>query len=245
MTEAAPRSSSDLRQEMAALDLDLEALDGKLSSCDARIRGLALLARRGNKDAIRQIADCRATKLSITSEIDVATAARLALVAEMAEAVRREELEQRRIEAAAAEKFAAEIAPMGRALDEAIGSFVSAYRAMKTALSAANRAGYGPSEAQVQAVSQQAFRTQLWQLPEFETKGPDVRKTFAQATSGWAEGARGAAVRLLAPPAASPPKPNGANGSSRPVPGPTDIGERFADDPANFIIKDPTEGVAR
>jgi hypothetical protein len=246
MSDAAPRSSADLRQEMAALDLDLGALDGRLTSCDVQIRGLALLARRGDAASVKQIAEAKSLKVSIATEIDFTAAARVQLNEELAAAVAREELEQRKIAAAAAEKFAAEITPMGPVLDEAIGSFVSTYRAMKAALSAANRAGHGPSEAQVQANAQQAFRTSLWQLPEFETKGPDVRKTFAQLTASWAHNAKGAATRLLAPPAAPRPalKANGANGvapAADPkglVPKRVDVGERFADDPANFTIKD-------
>jgi hypothetical protein len=212
-----------------------------------QIRGLALLARRGDAAAVAKIAEARSKKVAIGVEVDFTSAARVQLSEELAAAVAREELEQRKIAAATAEGFAAEIAPMGRVLDEAIGSFVSAYRAMKGALSAANRAGHGPSEAQVQANCQQAFRMVFWQLPEFETKGPDVRTTFSKLTSAWADNAKGAAERLLAPAVPAPMKANSANGAAlsmppngskpaRLIPKRIDLSERLPGDDATFEV---------
>jgi hypothetical protein len=244
MTEA-PRSSSDLRRELQALDVDLEQLGGKLSTCDVRIRGLALLARRGDAASVKQIAEAKSLKVAIGVEIDFTAAARVALSAEINAALEREAAEARKVAAAAAEKFAADVGPLGAVLDETLRRFKAAYLDLKLRLHEAERSGHGPAAAVVQASLVQATRAMLWDIAELEIKPWEGarKRSFAELTALWAGAAMGAAMRLLAPPAASSPRVNGANGSSRPLPGPTDVGERFHDDDPAFTIKEiPKEG---
>jgi hypothetical protein len=230
---------------MADIDVDLSALGGKLTTCDVRIRGWALMARRGDKDAIRQIAEARSAKLSIGVELDLVAAARTALTEELAQALEREAQKAREAHAAEARAFADTIEPVGATLDRALGEFRDAYLDLKRRLHAAEQGGFGPSGALVQANLTQSLRALLWRITELEIQAPNagLGKPFSSLTSGWSDAARGAAKRLLAPPASSSssPGPNGMNGSSRPIPGPTDIGERFADDGPAFTIKDPKE----
>jgi hypothetical protein len=246
MSDVQPlKSSSDLSAEMAQVELDLAALDGRLTSCDARIRGLALLTRRGDKDAIRQIAEAKSLKVALSTEVDFTAAARIQLNAEINAAIEREAQEARRVAAEEAEKFAAAIGPVGAELDRLLSGFKSAYLDLKLRLHEAERSGHGPAATVVQASLVQATRAMLWDIAELEIKPWEGarKRNFAELTAAWAGAAMGAAMRLLAP-AAPAAKANGSNGS-RPVPGPTDIGELFADDPVNFTIKDPADGVTR
>jgi hypothetical protein len=240
MTEL--RSSSELRAERSQLDLDLGALDGRLTSCDVRIRGLALLARRGDVASVKQIAEAKSLKVSIATEIDLTSAARTALNAELAAALDREAAEVRRVAAAEAEKFAAAIGPVGAELDRLLSGFKSIYLDLKLRLHAAERSGHGPAAAVVQASLVQATRAMLWDIAELEIKPWEGarKRSFAELTASWAGAAMGAAKRLLGPPAPSP-KPNGVAPAAGPkglVPKQADVGERFADDPENFTIKD-------
>ena len=75
MTAAASRSSAALRAELAQIDTDLSAQDGRLSSCDTQVRVLALLARRGDPAKVKGIAEARSLKVSIACEIDFTSAA--------------------------------------------------------------------------------------------------------------------------------------------------------------------------
>jgi hypothetical protein len=105
MSEALPRSSADLRAELAALDLNLERLDGRRVSCDVQVQGLALLAHRGDAGAVKKIGECRSAKAAIACEAELTLAARTALTVELRAAIEREAAEATR-EALSAEALA-------------------------------------------------------------------------------------------------------------------------------------------
>jgi hypothetical protein len=252
MTDVAPRSSSELRAELQAIDVDLSALDGKLTSADVRLRGSALLARRGDPAAVKQVAEARSQKVAIGVEVDLTNAARVQLSEELQAALDREAQEARKAMSDEAKRFADEVGPLGAQLDEALATFKQAYTDLKGRLHQAELRGYGPSGVVVQSALTQSLRAALWRITELAIEAPHegLGRSFRSLTASWSGAARGAAARLLAPPAASSPRLNGLNGSapsapSRPVPRPTDIGEKFADDPANFTIKDPSKELAR
>jgi hypothetical protein len=92
----------------------------------------------------------------------------------------------------------------------------------------------------VQSALTQSLRSALWRIAELGIESPHagLGRSFASLTASWAGAAMGAARRLLAP-AGSPPRSNGANGS---IPKQTDIGERFADDSADFEVKEIPKG---
>ena len=245
MTEA-PRSSSELRAELRALDADLLALDGRLTSCDAQVRCLALLARRGDAGSVRKIAEAKSQKVAIGVEIDFTSAARVALNAEIDAAVEREAAEARKAISDEALRFAAEVEGLGAQLDEALATFKEAYADLKGRLHRAEQRGYGPGGALAQSALTECLRASLWRFSELAIEPPHqgLGRSFSSLTVSWAGAARGGAQRLLAPPALPPsPKSNGAAhpAPSRPIPRQTDIGERFKDDPKEFVIKDPKE----
>jgi hypothetical protein len=238
MSEASPRSSGDLRRELAALEVDLAALDGRRSTVDCQIKFYALSARRGNPAAVKGIADARAAKRAVNEEIEHATAARAQLNAEIGAALEREAAADRKRASDEALKFAAEVEPIGVVLDEAILRFRDQYLDLRRRLHAADVAGHGPSAALVQSALTQALRAVLWRITELGISSPDagLGRSFASLTSAWSGAARGASQRLLAPPA-SPPRVNGANGS-RPLPPQADMAERLPNDDANFAVYD-------
>jgi hypothetical protein len=211
-----PRPSADLRAELAQVDLDMLEMDGRLSSEAAKIRLHALSARRGDAGAVKAIADCHARKLSIASEIDFTGAAKVALAAELREAVAREEAQARQVISDEAQRFAAEVAPIGAAIDQALATFVEVFIDLKSQLHLAEARGYGPSGLVVQSALTQSLRSALWRITELGIPSPHegLGRSFASLTSSWSGAAGGASARLLQPPGsvpASPAKPNGAS----------------------------------
>jgi hypothetical protein len=247
MPEAALRSSSDLRAELSALDLDLGALDGRLSSCDARIRGLALLARRGDAASVKQIAEAKSLKVSIATEIDFTSAARVQLNEELAQALEREATEARKKISDEALAFAQLVEPLGAVLDEHLTKFRDGFVDLKKRLHDAELRGYGAGGAVVQSALTQAMRAALWRITELSIPPPEggLGRSFGWLTTSWSGAARGAAKRLLAPPA-TPPKPNGANGAAHPassgpvverlIPKRADLSEPMAGDDPSFKV---------
>jgi hypothetical protein len=242
MTETV-RSSDALRRELAQVDLELQSLDGRLSSCDAQVRAAALLARRGDAGAVAKVAEARARKIAIGVEADLTSAARTQLTEELHAALAREAQAAREAAAAAAEKFAAAIGPVGAELDEALGRFRDAYLDLKAKMHAAEQAGYAPSGMIVQSALTQSLRAALWRIGELGIESPHagLGRSFVSLTASWAGAARGGAQRLLELPPPVP-KPNGANGM---VPKQVDVGERFTDDPVNFEVREIPKGVDR
>jgi hypothetical protein len=151
MTGAAPRSSDALRAELAALDLDLERLDGLLASGAVQLRYHALSARRGDPEAVKAVAACEATKRSILSEIELAGAAKVALNAELQAALDREAAQARKAMSDEALAFAQMVEPIGAKLDQALAAFKEAYADLKGRLHRAEERGYGPGGAVVQS----------------------------------------------------------------------------------------------
>jgi hypothetical protein len=240
------KSSGDLRAEMVQLDIDMAALDGRRSTVDCQIKFHALAARRGDPAAVKGVAEARSKKVSIGVEADLMAAARSALDAELQAAIDREAAAARAAHAAEALALAEAIEPIGGQLDEALAVFKEAYVDLKRRLHHAEQRGFGPGAALVGTALANAWRNMLWTVTELEVKPPGEgpRRSFSSLTSSWAGAARGASQRLLAPPALPPsPKSNGAAhpAPSRPIPRQTDIGERFKDDPKEFVIKDPKE----
>jgi hypothetical protein len=235
---------------MAALDVDLAALDGRLTSCDVQIRGLALLARRGDAAAVAKIAEARSRKVAIGVEVDFTAAARVQLNEKLAAAIEREAQEAREAMSAEALAFAEVVEPLGAKLDQALGEFKAGYLDLKRQLHAAERAGYGPGAAVVGTALANAWRNVLWTVTELEVKPPGEgpRRSFSSLTASWSAAAEGAAKRLLAPPAASPssPRPNGVNGAAHPasskpaaersIPRQVDLSERLPGDDPSFVV---------
>jgi hypothetical protein len=149
--------------------------------------------------------------------------------------------------AAEARAFADAIGPVGAALDRALGEFKVSYLDLKDRLHRAEQREYGPSAAVVGTALANAWRNLLWTVTELDVKPPGEgpRRSFSSLTASWSAAAEGAAKRLTEPPA-SPTRPNGSNGaarspastSERRAPRQVDVGERFADDPAGFEIKE-------
>jgi hypothetical protein len=211
MPEAVPRSSGALRDELRALDTDILALDGKLSTADCKIKFHALNARRGSPDAVKSIIDSEALKRSIASEMSHAAAARAELLREIEVAVEREAQEARQAISDEAVRFAGEVEPLGRVLDETVTRFKDIYSDLKRRLHQAEQRGYGPSGSVVQSALTQALRASLWRIAELAIEAPHVGlgRSFGSLTVSWSGAAEGAAKRL-APPATAPvPKPNG------------------------------------
>src|SRR5215831_18779241 len=140
---ASERSSSDLRQEMAALDVRLSELDGKSSDQDAKIRALALAVVRNDPTAPGRVASCRKLKAEIADEILLVRQAKESLDVEIAEAVEREAAEARRLISDEALAFAVEVEPVGAVLDDALSKFRDGYMELKRRLHQAERSGYG------------------------------------------------------------------------------------------------------
>jgi hypothetical protein len=249
MPEAQPlKSSSDLRAEMAQIDVDLAALDGRLTSCETRLRGSALLARRGDPTAVKLVAEARAAKLAIAVEVDLTHSARQALAAEVDAAIEREAAEARKAMSAEALAFAEVVEPIGAALDEALAKFREGFTDLKRRLHHAERRGYGPAGAVVQSALAQAVRAALWRISELGIPSPDssLGRSFSMLTASWAGAARGGSQRLLMAPPALAPKPNGVNGAAHPasskpaaersIPRQVDLSERLPGDDPSFVV---------
>jgi hypothetical protein len=232
---------------MAGIDIDLEALGGRLTSCDVQIRGLALLARRGDPAALKQIVAARASKTDVAGEMDLMAAARTALNAELDAALEREAQEAREAMSAEALAFAEVVEPIGATLDKVLAAFKEAYADLKGRLHHAEGRGYGPSGAVVQSALTQSLRSTLWRISELAIESPHegLGRSFSSLTASWAGAARGGAQRLLmAPPAGSPPSPK-ANGSkplpassgpARSIPKQVDLAEALPGDPGEFKV---------
>jgi hypothetical protein len=249
MTDAAPRSSADLRQELGAIDVDLQRLDGELTSADVRLRGSALLARRGDPAAVKQVVEARASKTDIAVEMDLMAAARAALTVELAAALEREAQAARETHAAEARAFADAIGPIGAMLDKSLSDFKIAYLDLKRRLNVAKMAEYGPGGDVVGASLKNALRAILWDVTELDVKPPGEgpRRSFSSLTASWSAAAEGAAKRLLAPPPALAPKPNnGVNGAAHPasskpaaersIPRQVDLAEALPGDDPTFKV---------
>src|SRR5215831_11953690 len=163
---ASERSSSDLRQEMAALDVRLSELDGKSSDQDAKIRALALAVVRNDPTAPGRVASCRKLKAEIADEILLVRQAKESLDVEIAEAVEREAAAARKAISDEALAFAGEVEPIGAVIDEALGKFQETLQDLKRRLSQAERRGYGPSAMIVQSSLTQSLRAALWRISE-------------------------------------------------------------------------------
>jgi hypothetical protein len=215
MPEAAPRTSDDLRAELAQLELDLAQLGGRRSSADAKIAMAALLAWRKDPKALKLVAEADAAKRSIEVEASHFAAAREALQAELREAVAMEEAAARQAASDEALAFAAAVGPIGAAVDEALEKFRSSYLELKRRLHDAQRRGYGPGVAMVQTSLTQALRAALWRVTELGIESPHIGlgRSFDYLTTSWAEAARGRALHLLTPPAKANGGPNGSGGA--------------------------------
>jgi hypothetical protein len=252
-TEASARCSADLRAEIGAIAADLDACEGKVILFDQKISELALLVYRKDPTAQGRVVQCRDLKAKVHDEIRLLSDAKAAAEVHLKAALEREEVGRKQAAAVEAEGFADQIAPIGARLDDLLSEFKREYLKMKSGLSAANIAGHGPTAEQVNAACAQAF---FWAMsdrhafmefqlaPPAPIEGRSLRPNFSRLTQAWGQSAKGAAIRLLAPPVVH--GPNGAakvaaalslNGSGKLLPKVTDVGEKFADDPSNFSIR--------
>ena len=248
---ASERSSSDLRQEMAALDVRLSELDGKSSDQDAKIRALALAVVRNDPTAPGRVAQCRERKAKIAEEVGLLQDAKVSLTGELEEALAREERERLCAAADEQERIAAEVEPLGQACDDALRDFKAAYAKLKRVAHLAGPHGDG-REMQIRAACAQAFAWALYDLHEFRVdppaplEGRATRPTFSYYSRSWAAGARGTAARLRAPPVVR--KPNGRDAAIADAlrlngkqPYRVDVGEAMPGDPPEFRVYDPGE----
>jgi len=253
------RSSSDLRAEAGALSVRLAELRGEAAQHDEKLKLLSLAIIRRDNGAEGRAASIRKARDKAADEIRLIGEAQAVLDGEIAEALAREERE--RLDAAADEqdRAAAEVEGLGPEVDDAI---LALKRVLSKFRAAARHAGAhyeghvekaGGREAQLHSLIRNSLAWEFRDVPELEVKPPlgnTRRMSFADIGRARANSARGAALRLRAPPPA-PRKPNGhseveailaeAVGEHRIIPKQHDIAEPLNDghpDFAGFTVKE-------
>src|SRR5258708_20843971 len=91
------KSSAELRQELAGIDLDVLRFEGDLASETAKIKLHALSARRGDPAAVKRIAESEAKKRAIEISISHAHYSNELLAGGIVEAQKHEDYERRKL----------------------------------------------------------------------------------------------------------------------------------------------------
>jgi vacuolar-type H+-ATPase subunit E/Vma4 len=183
------RSTEQLREELAAIDVDLGRLAEQEREADAGIDGLALRARRGDVKAKKRLDKIETTRIAETAKRRRLEAAREAIKGEIQQALATADHEAARERMREARKIVDSFRGIGREIDDDMRRVLENYKKISIVMAQLTNLGVVRFSGEVvRANVRRAMRSSLISIHrdlEMALVPPLERKTFDGIVTAW------------------------------------------------------------